>query len=514
MIKKLLMGTLLVAAIFAVVNVRAQDIAVKPTNEEFEKIIADLDQYTAKAMVDWKIPGMAVGIVRDGRLVFAKGYGVKTLGSPDPVTENTIFQIGSTTKAFTATLAAMLVDEGKFKWEDKVVDHAPDFMMYDPWVTREFEIVDLMAQHSGMPAYAADHLFFMGYGSEYIRRAIRYIKPVSSFRAKFAYVNNLWLVSAQIIEKYSGKTWEQFLKERIFDPLEMTNSSADMESFLNAKDVSSMHELSGGNIQALPKNWEFLDWSYIAGPSGAINSNITDMAKWLIFQMNDGKAGSKQLVSAENMKVIHSPKTVIGPGSEPQKNIYYCMGWIYHEHSPYPILWHDGGTMMKTMVAYIPEQKIGIIILSNYITNLPNLLAFRFIDQCEGNPAKDLSAEGLAELDKTKKDENAKKAVAPKDPIAPMALEKYTGTYSNDVYGDINVSVGEEKLELVIGPKKVKVALTPWSKDIFTAKWPFSESDSDAAFAIFHVDPAGSVTGVTLDSLNQDDDLGVFKRKK
>lgn len=509
-----------VIAILAVVfmlqawTVYAQDAVVRPSDEEFKKIVSDLDQYTAKAMVDWKIPGMAVGIVRDGKLVFAKGYGVKTLGSPDPVTENTIFQIGSTTKAFTATLAAMLADEGKFKWEDKVVDHVPDFMMYDPWVTREFEIVDLMAQHSGLPAYAADSLFFMGYGREYIRKSIRYIKPVSSFRAKFAYVNNLWLVSAQLIEKYSGRTWEQFLKERIFDPLNMVNSSADMKSFLNAKDVSSMHELSGNKVRALPKDWEFLDWSYIAGPAGAINSNIVDMAKWLVFQMNDGKAGSKQLVSAENMKVIHSPKTVIGLGSEPQKNLYYCMGWIYHEHSPYPFLWHDGGTMMKTMIAYVPEQKIGIIVLSNYVTNLPNLLAFRFVDQCAGRPAKDLSTEGLSELEKTKEEEKIKKPVPPKMPIAPMALEKYTGVYTNDIYGDINISIVEGRLELVISPRKVKAALTPWNNDIFAAKWPFSGSDSDAAFAIFQVDPAGNATGVTLDSLDQDDDLGVFKRKK
>lgn len=489
----------------------AQDNVTIPTNEEFKKIIADFDQYAAKAMVDWKIPGMAVGIVRDGKLVFAKGYGVKTLGGNDPVTENTIFQIGSTTKAFTSTLAAMLVDEGKFKWDDKVVDRAPDFMMYDPWVTREFQVVDLMSQHSGMPAYAADSLFFMGYDRPYIRKSVRNIKPVSSFRAKFAYVNNLWLVVAQIIEKYSGKSWEQFLKERIFDPLKMVNSSADMQSFLNAKDVSSLHELSGGKIGVLPKNWEFLDWSYVAGPAGAINSNIVDMAKWLAFQMNNGHAGDKQLVSEENMKVIHSPKTVIGLSGEPHKNIYYCMGWIYHEHSPYPFIWHDGGTLMKTMLAYVPEQKIGIIVLSNYVTELPNLLAFRFVDQCAGRPAKDLSAEGLAELEKTKKEETAKKPAVPENPVAPMALEKYAGAYSNDIYGNINISVVEGKLSLIIGPKSVKVVLAPWNKDIFAAKWPFSESDDEPAFAIFQVNPDGKVTGVTLDTLNQDDDLGVFK---
>lgn len=209
----------------------AQDKVAQPTAAELKAMLADFDQYAAKAMADWKIPGMAVGIVKDGKLIFGKGYGVKTLGGNDPVTENTLFQIGSTSKAFTSTLVAMLVDEGKLKWEDKVVDHAADFRMYDPWVTREFQIVDLMAQRSGMPAYAADTLFSLGFDRAYIKQAIRHIKPVTSFRGHFAYVNNLWLVAAGIVERYTGKTWEQTLKERIFDPLGMSHSSADMQSF-------------------------------------------------------------------------------------------------------------------------------------------------------------------------------------------------------------------------------------------------------------------------------------------
>ena len=178
------------------------------------------------------------------------------------------------------------------------------------------------------------------------RNSIRNIKPVTSFRSKFAYVNNLWLVSAQIIEKYNQKSWEETLKTRIFDPLKMANSSSDMQSFLDAKDVSSLHDDSGGTVTLLPKNWDYLDWSYIAGPAGSINSNIPDMAKWLEFQMNNGKIEDKQLVSEENMKMLHTPKTVISMESDPHKNLFYCMGWIYHEHSPYPIIWHDGGTTM------------------------------------------------------------------------------------------------------------------------------------------------------------------------
>ena len=493
-------------------TVFALDKVVKPADDELKKILVEFDQYATKTMADWKIPGMAIGIVQDGKLIFSKGYGVKILGSNDPVTENTIFQIGSTSKAFTATLAAILVDEGKFKWEDKVVDHVPDFMMYDPWVTREFQIVDLMAQHSGMPGYAADTLFFLGFNRPYIKQSIRNIKPVTSFRSHFAYQNNLWLVAAGVIEKYTGKTWEQALQERIFSPLGMSSSSADMQSFLDAKDVSSAHATDGDKIIALPKNWEFLDWSYTAGPAGSINSNILDMVKWLTFQMNNGKVNDKQLVSETNMQVIHTPKTVIGLGSDVHKNVFYCLGWLYMEHEPYPIIWHNGGTLMKTMVAYVPEQKIGIVVLSNHVTQLPELLAFRFFDQYAGNLAKDLSAEGLAELEKTKKEEKDKKAVAPKNPLAAMPLKNYEGMYANDIYGKINISVVNGNLTITIGPKKVKMTLNHWDKDIFAVNWPVYGADFESGFAIFQIDPLGKVTGVVLDFLNQDDDLGVFKR--
>lgn len=490
----------------------AQEKVTKPTDDQLQKILADFDQYAAKAMADWKIPGMAIGIVQDGKLIFAKGFGVKTLGGKDPVTKNTIFQIGSTSKAFTATLAAILVDEGKFKWDDKVIKHAPDFMMYDPWVTREFQIVDLMSQHSGMPAYAADGLYFLGFDRQYIQRSIRHIKPVTSFRANFAYQNNLWLVAAGIIEKHTGKTWETALRQRIFKPLEMKESSVDKQSFLKAKDVSSLHAQDGDKVIALPKKWEFLDWSYVAGPAGSINSNIVDMGKWLTFQMNNGKVNNKQLVSEANMQVVHSPKTIVGLGSEVHKNIFYCLGWLYQEHSPYPMIWHNGGTLMKTMVAFVPEQKIGIVILSNYVTQLPELLAFRFFDQYAGKPSSDLSAEGLADLERMQKEVKAAKPVAPKNPLAAMPLEKYSGDYLNDIYGKLKVTIVNGKITIVMGPKKVKMTLKHWDKDIFAVNWPIYGSDLESGFAIFQVDLQGKILGVTLDSLNQDDDLGVFKR--
>jgi CubicO group peptidase (beta-lactamase class C family) len=489
------------------VSIRAE--FKKPADTELKKILAEFDRYAVKSMADWKIPGMAVGIVLEGETIFAKGYGVKALGGSLPVSEKTIFQIGSTTKAFTATLAGMLVDEGKFKWSDPVVQHLPVFMMYDPWVTRAFQIDDLMAQHSGMPGNAADTLFFLGFDRPYIIQTLRNIKPISSFRARYAYQNNLWLVAGQLIEKAAGKPYEQVLKERIFDPLGMSHSSTDKVSFLAAKDVSALHAAEGDQVRLVPRDWEFLDWSYVAGPAGAINSNIPDMLKWLAFQMDDGKVKDKTLVTEASLRVIRSPKTVMSPDSPPQKNAFYCLGWLYQERSPYPVIWHNGGTLMKTMVAYIPEEKLGIVVLSNYVTPLPEILAFRFFDQYEGKPDKDYSAESLSEMEKSRK---VKKPAAPQNPVSPLPLDRYTGDYFNAVYGKATLSVIDGRLFLVMGPKSVKMTLTHWDRDRFALHWPVFGFDQEFGFVNFEVDPQGRIKGMVLDRLNQEADLGVFKK--
>jgi hypothetical protein len=167
---------------------------------------------------------------------------------------------------------------------------------------------------------------------------------------------------------------------------------------------------------------------------------------------------------------------------------------------------------MKTMVAYVPAQKIGVVVLSNYVTELPELLAFRFFDQYSGKPERDYSAEGLAGVEKTKEEKKAHKPAPPAKPAAAMPLETYTGDYSNPVYGKINVSVVDGKLNITIGPKRVKLDLEHWDKDIFRVKWPISDDEFDVSFALFEMDPQGKVTRLELDALDQDDGLGIFER--
>ena len=507
---------LAVTGLFFIFNLHpafAKENAPTVNAEKLKQVLADIDQYARKGMQDWQIPGMAIAIVQGDDVIFSKGFGVKDINAQGLVTEDTLFQIGSTSKAFTATLMAMLQDEGKFKWDEPVINYLPDFVLYDPWVTREFQVWDLMAQHSGLPGYSADSVIICGFDRPYVRSILRYIKPVSSFRAKYAYQNHLFLVAAELLEKLSGKSWEDNVRDRIFTPLGMTNSSVDMNSFQRAKDVALLHVKAKDKIIALPMDWEYLDWVYKYGPAGGINSNIKDMAKWLKFQINSGAVSGKQLVSKENMQFLRSPKTITGADFEGRK-AYYCQGWLYMENKPYPIIWHNGGTSgMKTMVAFIPEAKIGIVILSNLITSFPETLAFRFFDEYFGIPVKDVSSEMLAKEKKAITEAKAKLPKRPVNPSAAMPLEKYSGNYSNPVYGEIKIEVKDGALVATIGPRHVQLFLKHWDRDMFSVSWPNFDWDDSGVFAGFEVNPKGDITNLTIDAFNQDG-CGVFERKE
>ena len=484
--------------------------APKLESGKLKEILKNFEEYAEKGMKDWGTPGMAIAIISEDKVIYSKGFGVKKTGENDPVTEKTIFQIGSTSKAFTSTLVAMLVEEGYFDWNDRVIDHLPEFEMYDPWVTREFRIADLMAQHSGLAPYSGDFQAFIGYDRPHIIKSLRYLKPVSSFRAEYAYQNNLFLVAAALIEKYTGKSWEENVKERIFSPLGMNNSSVDMKSFQEEKNVATLHRTLKGEVVPLPKDWSYLQWVYTYGPAGGINSNVIDMSKWLMFQANRGEFDGKQLLEETMMDYLHSPKTITSSIAK-EHSQYYCEAWIYRENSPYPIIWHNGGTSgCKTMVAVVPDAKLGIVVLSNYIdTGLPEALAFKFFDMYFDNPDRDWSCEMLAA--KNKGIEEAKKniPVPPESPAPPLSVENYTGDYSNDIYGKISIVEKDGKLTVVMGPDNIEFTLEHWDRDIFTGS--ITDLMEELIFVNFRINENNNAAEVVIDAIN-DDGGGVFYR--
>ena len=288
----------------------------------------------------------------------------------------------------------------------------------------------------------------------------------------------------------------------------MNNSSIDSRTFQRSSDVTSLHIEEEGRIKALPRDWKYLDWSYIFAPAGGINSNITDMSKWLRLQMHGGSFVGKELVSRENLEFLHTPK-ILTSTLEAIKE-YYCESWIYREYCPHSIIWHNGGTIgCKTMIAFIPQDEIGIVVLSNLISDLPDTLAFRFFDLYYGKPDRDWSAEHLAKAKEAKKKERAARPKRPASPTPPLALASYAGRYQNAVYGTIDLTVQNGALEISIGPKKFKVTLDHIDKNTFAVSLP--EFTNDFGTAEFDVEAPAKVISLTLSNLNNDG-CGVFKK--
>jgi CubicO group peptidase (beta-lactamase class C family) len=462
-----------------------------PTPEQLKKILADFEVYAQQAQKDWQVPGMAIAIVADDKVIFAKGFGVKKVGGDDKVDEHTIFQIGSTSKAFTAALMAMLMDEKLLAWQDRVVDRLDQFQMFDPWVTREFRVADLMAQHSGLPPYAGDGQAFMGFDRAHIIHSLRYLKPATSFRSQYAYQNGLFLVAAALVEKYTGKSWEDNLKVRIFEPLGMSATTAGLEGFQQAKNVTFLHQRTGEQVEAIPADWPYHHWVYTYGPAGGINSNILDMTKWLRLQLDKGKFNGKQLISEANLNFLQTPKTIMG--TDPSKMMYYCEAWLHQPFRPQPLIWHNGGTSgNKTMVAFMPGTGVGIVVLSNLITDLPEALAFKFFDLYFHNPPRDWSQEGLERMKQA--GAKNKPPLRPASPAPPLPLERYAGAYSNPVYGQVTITAEQDKLSVLLGVNQQKVWLQPFDRDSFTFTWPM---DSDAA--VFVIGPDGRAMSLSMD---------------
>ena len=502
---------LVVLAIFLfAADVHAE--APRPSEKKLRTILSQFEQYAEKTMRDWGVPGMAVAIVRDGKVIYANGFGVKKLGDPDPVDPRTVFQIGSVSKGFTAALVAMLADEGKLDWKDRVIDHLPDFQMCDPWVTREFLIEDLMAQHSGMQEQAASALPLVGFDAEHVICSLRYIEPVSSFRSEYAYQNSLFLVAGSLVERYTGKSWAENVQERIFKPLGMKESSTDADGLVNSNNSAYLHrhegDLPDGAIVSIEPDWPYFDWVYKMGPAGGINSTVMDMARWMIMQLNDGSYGGKQIVSKESIDFMRSPKTIM---SAPAKGdqLYYCQAWVFNTYQPYPIVWHNGGTFgAHAIVSMMPEAGLGIVVLVNLKdAEAPEALHKKFYDLYFGSPLRDWNRELLDQAAREGREDLPPQRLA--SPAPHMPADYYTGDYFNAVYGAVAVREREGKLYVEVGPKKIHMPLEPWSAGVFSTSLP--DLMAWGGFVRFQGGPEGKADSMTIDLFNQGG-AGVFHR--
>jgi CubicO group peptidase (beta-lactamase class C family) len=470
---------------------------------------AELDQFQAYAENSreaWGTPGMAVALIADRQVVYSHGFGTREAGG-QPVTPETLFQIGSASKSFTASLVALQVDAGKLSWSDRVIDRVPEFRMFDPWVTRQFTIEDTMSQRSGQPAYATDMLAFMGADRAQIIRAMREVRPVSSLRTRFAYVNNLWLVAARAVDSISNKSWERSLQDEIFAPLGMTSSNTGAAGLYQAANHATPHQGQKGYLQPLGADWIYSDWVYTYAPAGGINSNVIDMCKYLRMQL-----GVTQLIKPESLRTMHAPHILAyDAANSPPKNIgevgmmSYCLGWIRQEMNPTPLVWHNGGTSgCKTVVGFCPEDGMGIVVLSNYAnTQLPEALMYRYYDLYHNRPAYDYSE--AFRINRS----DPPQPVRPATVRPPAPLVQYVGTYRHPAYGPCTVQLSGQNLQIQLG--RMHLPLAHWDTDTFSYPNPIDPTQPPG-FVSFMRTSSGTTRELRLD-LAADVLEGCFQRQ-
>jgi len=475
-------------------------------------IYAELETYAEQIRQAEGVPGMAYAIVENDQVVYTKGFGVREQHGVDPVNAYTTFMIGSTSKAFTTALAAILVDEGRLRWNDRVIQHVPCFQLMDPWVTREFIVEDLFSQRSGMPAYSLDFMSMIGYDGHAIQHALRYVEPVSSTRTRFAYVNNLFLTGAAIIEKVSGFSWADNLDRRIFGPLGMASSTVDPDVAFRMGNLAREHTPDGaGGLWTVPLDWPYRGWLQTYAPAGGIYSNVMDMTQWIRAQLGSTTVAGQPLVSAINLAHLHAPKT---PAACKESGIIsaYCLAWVYESFSPHPIVWHNGETIGNhSIVSLVPEAGIGIVVLTNTSGNkVPERLAKRYFNLYFGNPLPDESVSAAGQILRAG-------VLADRDPIPPAPPNKgpalphdaYVGRFANPAYGVFEAVVRGGQLRCLVGPVPFEARLEPYSGNTFTFSLP--DFPGSECLATFRIGPDGTATELVVDFC-ADASGGIFRR--
>ena len=467
---------------------------------------ADFEAYVNKALKDWGVPGVAIAIVKDDKIVFAKGFGVRELNKPEPVDEHTLFAIGSSSKAFTAASLAILVDQSKIKWDDPATKYLPGFQLFDPYSTREMTVADLLSHRSGLTRgdllwYASD------YDRNEILRRVRYLKPSWSLRSRFGYQNIMFLAAGQIIPSVTGKSWDDFMRERIFMPLNMKSTSTSIKAFAGNANVATPHSKIDDKVRAV--SWRNID---NIAPAGSINSNAQDMAQWVRLNLGQGEYEKQRVISAAAIKEMQTPQTIVrleGPRGSlyPEAHfLTYGLGWFLSDYRGRKIVEHGGAIDgMRAQVGLMPEEKLGLVVLTNlHGTTLPHALMYKIFDVYLQAPERDWSAE-LMKVEKRAEEQGKaaeKKAEAEraKGTSPSLALEKYAGTFESDMYGAAKVALENQKLVIRFGPNFTG-DLEHWHYDTFRVKW--RDQMQGKGFVNFKLNTQGKADVVSIENLSE-----------
>jgi len=445
---------------------------------------ADLDTYVHKAMTQWQVPGLAVAIVKDGKLVFARGYGVRELGKPGKVDANTLFTIGSVSKQFTVAALGTLVSASKLRWDAPVTGYLKNFQFGSPYVTQNIMLSDLLSHRSGY----CDPLW-MWYTSDdtaaNVIQRLRYQTPDYGFRAQFCYNNTMYLAASLFIPTITGESWNDYVAQHLFAPLGMTHTDTTEAAVEAAANAALPHAKVDGKVEVIQRYWaNNMD---VFAAVGGINSSVNDMSHWLEMLLADGKYHGKTVLDPAVIQTMETPQTIIPAHTwigdwlrtqTPDSHFYaYGFGFMLQDYGQYNVVWHAGDINgMATAMALVPSEHLGVIVLSNMDQNrAAEGVVFHVLQSYLKLPHFDVSQalyDSRQKADaKDQADQNKLAATRQKDAQPPRPLSDYAGIYRDDFYGTANVTEVSGHLVLQLGNPDFTGDLALWHDNTFRVTW-------------------------------------------
>jgi CubicO group peptidase (beta-lactamase class C family) len=479
-----------------------------------------IDSLIDKTMSKMPLAGTAVLVVKDGKVVHMRGYGMTSAASKAKVDENTLFSIASNTKAFTAMALAILVDEKKLNWQDNVVDYIPEFKMYNPYVTANFNIQDLLTHRSGLGLGAGD-LLFIPDGSNFtikdVLKSFQYQEPVSGFRTKYDYDNLLYEVAGEVISRVSGMRYADFFESRIMKPLGMTSSVVTFQRVKNNKNVAMPHSSYANELKEFKPYVE----NETLGAAGGIWASVNDLSKWVLLHLNGGKYGENlrsTLVSQANHNEMWKPHTLVNfngkPGGPAKTHfVTYGLGWGISDLNGYVVYSHTGGMPgMLSKTTLLPELNLGVVVLTN---TEPGGYAFQSISNAIVDSYVGVKIDRISQMaQRLQTNQNAGDSVTTavwntvkKAKPINLNLQSFTGTYHDNWFGDVTITLKEGSLWFTsLRSPKLTGKMFFYKGNTFAVKWDYQDMNCDA-FATFSLDEEGIANGIKMRGISPNIDF-------
>ncbi|WP_370001035.1 serine hydrolase [Winogradskyella sp.] len=468
-----------------------------------------LDKLIQETLTTFEVPGISVGILKDGKVVYAKGHGVRSLTTKKDMNAGTLVGVASNSKGFTCFALAMMIDEGKLNWDDPVRKHIPEFQLYDPWVTENFTVRDLVTHRSGMGLGAGDLMFFPE-GNDFnvndVINGVKYLEPESSFRSKFAYNNNMFIIAGEVLKRVSGLSWEEFIETKIMKPVGMTSSKASYNRVTDKSNIIDAHTRAEGKVVQIPH-----DWSETANAAGGIVSNVPDMLTWAKFLMNDAvtESGERLLSEAQFHELwqLQTPLTV-RPGDWYDSNFRgYGLGWFVTDvKGGHKQVYHTGGLIgTVTQFTMIPDLDLAIVVLTNQMNGnafntITNTIKDSYLGYEDRNWLKQYDERNTSFLkynDSIKAEVFSQVEKIKGSPKLPKP-EQIVGTYSDDWFGDIIISHDGKGYSIKsVRSSRLFGELLPYNATTYVAKWNDRSYDADV-FVMFTFNEKGEAVSATM----------------